>query len=76
MIPVLQKAHALYLHVKMQTELFDNLLAPIILYGSEFWSFEKVDGEGTSFRSISFRAPFRNLFPEFYYHFLRSKLTI
>ena len=35
MFSVLQKARKLYLPVEMQLNLFDTMVAPILLYGSE-----------------------------------------
>ena len=43
MFSVLQKARKLYLPVEMQLNVFDTLVAPILLYGSEVWGFENVD---------------------------------
>jgi len=40
MYSVLQKARKLYLPVEMQLNLFETMVAPILLYGSEVWGFE------------------------------------
>jgi len=43
MFSVLQTARKLYLPVEVQLNLFDTMVAPILLYGLEVWGFENVD---------------------------------
>ena len=41
---ILKKSRKLHLPIDLQLQLFDSMVAPILLYGSEITGFEKSDG--------------------------------
>ena len=40
MYSVLRKSRSLHLPIDLQIKLFDSLVLPILLYGSEIWGYE------------------------------------
>ena len=43
MFSIIRKARKLFLPIDMQLNLFDTMVTPIILYGSEIWGIENID---------------------------------
>lgn len=43
MYEIIKKARTLNLSIDCQMDMFDKMVLPIMLYGSEIWGFEKLD---------------------------------
>ena len=52
MYGLISKAQKLQLPIDLQCDLFNQLVLPIIVYGSEVWGFQKLDHIGIFHRSF------------------------